>query len=287
MITNNPMQLKAYIKKMAAEKNISAQLVMQNYMMERLLERVSLSKYKENFILKGGFLIAAIVGLDTRTTMDLDTTIKGFELTHDSIREIFEDICKIAVEDDVTFSVNRTTDIRETDDYPGIRVSLTASYPPLKVPMTVDVTTGDKITPREIEYTFRLLFDERSISIMAYNLETILAEKLETVLSRNIANTRPRDFYDVYILYTLRGSECDPAILKTALEETAKKRGSLSVLGQYESIIDSIRMDSGMQTFWANYQKEFDYAKDVSFDQTCDAVISIINGILQGGIFNE
>lgn len=277
MITNNPMQLKAYIKKMASEKNISAQLVMQNYMMERLLERVSLSKYKENFILKGGFLIAAIVGLDTRTTMDLDTTIKGLELTHDSIREIFEDICKIAVEDDVTFSVNRTTDIRETDDYPGIRVSLTASYPPLKVPMTVDVTTGDKITPHEIEYTFRLLFDERSISIMAYNLETILAEKLETVLSRNIANTRPRDFYDVYILHTLRGSECDPVILKTALEETAKKRGSSSVLGQYESIIDDVRNHSGMQNFWLNYQKEFDYAKDISFDETCAMVVEIMN----------
>ncbi|HCP15145.1 MAG TPA: abortive phage infection protein [Peptococcaceae bacterium] len=277
MITNNPMQLKANIKKMAAEKNLSAQFVMQNYMMERLLERVSLSKYKENFILKGGFLIAAIVGLDTRATMDLDTTIKGFELTHDVIRSIFEDICKIEVEDDVTFSVNRTTDIRETDDYPGIRVSLTASYPPLNVPMTVDVTTGDKITPREIEYTFRLLFDERSISIMAYNLETILAEKLETVLSRNIANTRPRDFYDVYILDTLRGSECDPEILKAALEETAKKRGSLSILGRYESILADIRNNSGMHNFWANYQKEFDYAKGISFEMTCDAVLKIMN----------
>jgi predicted nucleotidyltransferase component of viral defense system len=245
MITKNPMQLKAYIKKMAAEKNISAQLVMQNYMLERLLERVSLSKYKENFILKGGFLIAAIVGLDTRATMDLDTTIKGFELTHDVIREIFEDICKIKVEDDVVFSVNRTSDIRETDDYPGIRVSLTASYLPLKVPMMVDVTTGDKITPREIEYKFRLIFDERSISVMAYNLETILAEKLETILSRNIANTRPRDFYDVYILYTLRGSECNLLILKAALEETAKKRGSLPILEQYENIVDSIRNSTG------------------------------------------
>jgi predicted nucleotidyltransferase component of viral defense system len=277
MITNNPMQLKAYIKKMAAEKNISAQLVMQNYMMERLLERVSLSKYKENLILKGGFLIAAIVGLDTRATMDLDTTIKGIKLTHDTIRKIFENICKIKVEDDVTFSVNRITDIRETDDYPGIRVSLTASYPPLKVPMTVDVTTGDKISPREIEYTFRLLFDERSISIMAYNIETILAEKLETVLSRNIANTRPRDFYDVYILYTLHGLEWNPEILKTALEETAKKRGSLSVLGQYESIVVSIRNSSEMQNFWSNYQKEFDYAKDISFEETCDMVLKIMD----------
>jgi hypothetical protein len=147
----------------------------------------------------------------------------------------------------------------------------------LKVSMTVDVTTGDKVIPREIEYTFQLLFDERSISIMAYNLETILAEKLKTVLSRNIANTRPRDFYDVYILYTLRGSECNPAILKSALEETAKKRGSLSVIGRYESIIDSIRRDSGMQNFWVNYQKEFDYAKDISFEETCDTVLKIMN----------
>lgn len=151
MMTKNPMQLKSFIKKMAAEKNLPAQLVMQNYMMERLLERVALSKYKENLILKGGFLIAAIVGLDTRATMDLDTTIKGFDLNHDIMRSTFEDICRIEVEDDVTFSVNRTTDIRETDDYPGIRVSLTASYPPLNVPIMVDVTTGDKITPREIE----------------------------------------------------------------------------------------------------------------------------------------
>ncbi len=279
MITNNPMQLKAFIKKKAAEKNISAQLVMQNCMMERLLERVSLSRYKENFILKGGFLIAAIVGLDTRATMDLDATIKGFTLTHETIQAIFEDICKIEVEDDVTFSVVRITDIRETDDYPGIRIGLTASYPPLNVPLTVDVTTGDKITPREIEYTFRLLFDERSISILAYNLETILAEKMETVLSRNIANTRPRDFYDVYILYTLRRSECSPEILKIALEETAKKRGSLAVLTQYESILNNIKNSPNMRDFWARYQKEFDYAKDISFDNTCDIVIKIMRDI--------
>ncbi len=279
MITNNPMQLKAFVKKVAAEKNVSAQLVMQNYMMERLLERVSLSKYKKNFILKGGFLIAAIVGLDTRMTMDLDSTIKGFKLTHDSIREIFEDICKIEVEDDVTFSVNRTTDIRETDDYPGIRVSLTAGYTHLKVPMTVDVTTGDKITPCEIEYTFRLLFDERSISIKAYNLETILAEKLETVLSRNIANTRPRDFYDIYILYTLRGSECDLKILKTALEETTKKRGSLSILSKYENIINDVSNNPGMQNFWLNYQKEFEYASDISFNDTCLTVLKIMSAL--------
>lgn len=175
MITKNPMQLKAFIKKKAAEKNISAQLVMQNYMLERLLERISLSKYKHNFILKGGFLISAIVGLDTRATMDLDTTIKGFTLTHESIRKIFEEICAVEVADDVQFELVDISDIREGDDYPGIRIALKAIYPPISVPLTVDVTTGDVITPREIEYTFSLLFDDRTISIFAYNLETVLA----------------------------------------------------------------------------------------------------------------
>ena len=166
MITKNPMQLKAYIKKKAAEKHISAQLVMQNYMLERLLERISLSPYKHNFIIKGGFLVSAIVGLDTRATMDLDTTIKGFTLTHEAILSIFKDVCEVQIDDDVQFEVLGVADIRETDDYPGIRVSLKANYPPISVPLTVDVTTGDMITPREIEYTFSMLFDDRTISIL-------------------------------------------------------------------------------------------------------------------------
>lgn len=279
MIARNSMHLKSLIKKMASEKNLSAQLVMQNYMLERLLERISLSKFKENFILKGGFLIAAIVGLDSRATMDLDTTIKGIKLTLESIGNIFEYICKIEMEDNVTFSLNRTTYIRELDEYPGIRVSLTANYSPLKVPITVDITTGDKITPHEIEYDYQLMFDERSISIMAYNLETILSEKLETVLSRNIANTRPRDFYDIYILSTLHGSLYDPMILRSALEETAKKRGSLSVLPQYSGIIDNLRKDPGMLNFWTNYQRTFDYAKDISFDETCIALMHVMRSV--------
>jgi predicted nucleotidyltransferase component of viral defense system len=275
------MQLKAFIKNKAAENHVPAQLVMQNYMLERLLERVSLSPYKSNFILKGGFLIATIVGLDTRTTMDLDTTIKGFTLTHESIGSIFEEVCAVKVEDDVTFTVNQVTDIREADDYPGLRVHLTANYSPLSVPLKVDVTTGDKITPREVEYSFKLLFDDRSISVMAYNLETILAEKLETVLSRNIANTRPRDFYDIYILYALRGSECDMATLKQALTATAQKRGSTTVLSQYGEIVANIRSNPQMLGFWEKYRKDFDYAKDITFDDACDTILLIMGKLAE------
>ena len=279
MITKNPMQLKAFIKKKAAEKNISAQLVMQNYMLERLLERISLSKYKHNFILKGGFLISAIVGLDTRATMDLDTTIKGFTLTHESIREIFVEICTMEVADDVRFELVDISDIREGDDYPGIRVSLKANYPPISVPLTVDVTTGDIITPREIEYSFSLLFDDRTISILAYNLETVFAEKIETVLSRSIANTRPRDFYDIHILYALRGTECNAKTLLQALERTADKRGSRKVLGIYPDIIAEIRASEQLRGFWKKYQHDFDYAKDISFDDACDTVQRIMESI--------
>jgi len=275
MITRNPMQLKALVKNLAKEKGISAQLVMQNYMLERLLERISLSRYHSNFILKGGFLIASIVGLDTRATMDLDTTVKGFNLTRDAAREAFTEICRIPVEDDVSFDFLDCTDIRETDDYPGIRVSLRARYLTLSVLLKVDVTTGDRITPAEIEYKLPLLFDDRKISVLAYNLETILAEKIETIMSRGIANTRPRDFYDVYVLRALRKKKYRPKILKQALEETAKKRGSTVILPQYETILQAIEGDEQMNRFWAKYREEFSYAKDIEFDQVCVSVREI------------
>ncbi len=279
MITKNAMQLKAYIKNKAAEKNISAQLVMQNYMLERLLERISISEYKNNFILKGGFLISAIVGLDTRATMDLDTTIKGFDLTISNLQEIFERICSVKIEDDVTFEMYNISEIREDDEYPGYRVHLKSLYPPLAVPLTVDVTTGDKITPREIEYTFKLLFDDKTISIMAYNLETILAEKLETVISRGQANTRPRDFYDIHILYSLRGNSCDMSILKQALEQTTLKRGSIDRLKDYKEIINSIMDSEKMQRFWNKYREDFNYAADITFETVCRTIIEVMDKV--------
>ena len=280
MITKNPMQLKAFIKNKAVEKHISAQLVMQNYMLERLLERISLSPYKNNFILKGGFLISAIVGLDTRATMDLDTTIKGFTLTHESILKIFTEICTIRIADDVQFEVVGISDIRETDDYPGIRVALKANYSPISVPLTVDVTTGDMITPREMEYTLPLLFDDRVINILAYNIETILAEKLETVLSRNIANTRLRDYYDIYILYALRGAECDKVMLRRALERTTQKRGSDIIMADYLDIIKEIRESDTLRKLWDKYSHEYEYAKDISFDDTCNTIQRVMDAIM-------
>ena len=279
MKMKNAMQLKALIKNKAKEKNISAQLVMQNYMLERLLERISLSSYKNNFIIKGGFLVSAIVGLDTRTTMDLDTTIKGFNLTHENILRIFENICAIQIDDGIQFELTNILDIREKDDYPGVRIMLKAHYSPISVSISVDITTGDMITPHEIEYAFPMLFKEGYIKVLSYNLETILAEKLETVLSRNIANTRLRDYYDIYVLYNLYNAELNLNVLSQSLIRTLRKRGSLMILDEYPKIMMEIRKSLNLQNQWRKYRDFYDYAKDISFDDICNTIVLIMDAI--------
>ena len=275
----NTMQLKSIIKNLAKEKHISAQLVMQNFMLERLLERISISKYHSNFILKGGFLIAAMVGLDTRATMDMDATIKGLPVNDVSVRQMFEEICKIVLNDEVTFSFRSIGEIREGDDYTGYRVHLTANYFPMAVPLKLDITTGDKITPREMEYSFKLLLEDRSISVLAYNLETIMAEKLETVISRGDQNTRPRDYYDIYILEKLQRSNIDSESLKQAIIATSEKRGSTKIVGNYKSIMETVKASPIMQVQWTGYQKSFEYASNVPFSNACDTVMQIMTEI--------
>lgn len=275
----NAMQLKAILKNMAQQKNISAQLVLQNYMLERLLERVSVSKYHDNFILKGGFLIATMVGLDTRATMDMDATLKGYPVNEETVQKMFEEICAIKLNDDVTFTFRQIGEIREGDEYTGYRVALTADYPPMAVPLKLDITTGDKITPKEIEYSFKLLLEDRSISILAYNLETILAEKLETVISRADQNTRPRDYYDIFVLMKLQSHNVDLSSLKDALAATCDKRGSAEVVKRYIQIMEQVKNSTVMQEQWKKYQQEFDYASDITFEDTCDTVISVMNSL--------
>ena len=275
----NVMQLKAIIKNLAKEKHISAQLVMQNFMLERLLERISVSKYKQNFILKGGFLIAAMVGLDTRATMDMDATIKGLPVNEQTIREMFGEICRIELDDDVSFSFRSIGEIREGDEYMGYRVSLSANYPPMAVPLKLDITTGDRITPKEIEYRFKLLLEDRSISVLAYNLETIMAEKLETIISRGDQNTRPRDYYDIYILTKLQYSNINIERLKKALSATTEKRGSSIVVKDYRRIMNAVENSDIMQRQWNNYQKDFDYATDILFKDVCEVVVKLMGDL--------
>lgn len=273
----NAMQLKAIIKNISKEKEISAQLVMQNFMLERLLERISISKYRHNFVLKGGFLIAAMVGLDTRATMDMDATIKEWPLNEESIKKMFLDICNTDLHDNITFEFKKICEIREGDKYTGYRVSLSANYPPMAVPLKLDITTGDKVTPEAIRFRYRLLLEDKEISVLAYNLETIMAEKLESIVSRGDQNTRLRDYYDVYILMKLQYKNIEPEYLKAALDATSKNRGTSEILRDYKNIIAVVKKSDVMNSQWRTYQKNYEYAADISFDEVCDAVMHIMD----------
>ena len=275
----NAMQLKAVVKKIAKEKKISAQLVLQNYMLERFLERISVSRFKDIFILKGGFLIAAMVGLDTRATMDMDATMKGYPVTEETIRRMVEEVIAIPIEDDVTFTLKDVGPIREGDEYTGYRVALTADYAPMAVPLKLDITTGDKITPREVEFQYKLMMEDRYIQVMAYNLATILAEKLETVISRGDQNTRPRDYYDIYILRKPQADRLDLPTLRQALDATTIKRGTTETVKQYRSIMEIVKHSDVMNRQWSNYSKDFDYAAEISFAETCDAVVWLMDDL--------
>ena len=275
----NAMQLKAVIKNLSKKKNISSTLVLQNYMLERFLERVSLSKYRDNYIIKGGFLIASMVGLDSRATMDMDATIKGYPVNEETIRKMIEEILAIPVPDDITFRFKSIGEIREGDEYAGYRVALSANYEKMAVPLKLDITTGDKITPHEIEYRYKLMMEDRSISVMAYNLSTVLAEKLETIVARGDQNTRPRDYYDVYILTKLQADNIDIPSLRAALTATVERRGSAELMNQYREIMDVVKGSDIMKRQWDNYRKDFGYAAGIEFKETCDAVVAVMNRI--------
>ncbi|MDY4122994.1 MAG: nucleotidyl transferase AbiEii/AbiGii toxin family protein [Ellagibacter isourolithinifaciens] len=280
MKTTNAMQLKARVKNMAKDAGIPAQAMMQNYLFERLLERLSRSAWRNNVVIKGGMLISSLVGVGARTTMDLDTTVRGFTLTHESAERTFREIAATPADDDWKFEFDRTEDIRKTDDYPGIRVYLKASYAPMSVPLTVDVTTGDRITPDAVEYSYPLLFGEGEISLMAYPLETVLAEKLETVVSRGVANTRPRDFYDIHILLSTKGDCVDMGILRDALESTCKKRGSWETINRWAGFLEDVASDATMLSQWAKYKRKNPYAEGISLKDCCETAKNILARLL-------
>ena len=275
----NIMQLKAKIKNISKEKNISAQLILQNYMMERFIERIALSDFQDQMIIKGGLLISSIVGLDSRATMDIDMTLKGKPVNEAFILDYINEISRININDEVKFDVVSITEIREMDDYFGFRVSLIAGIGTMKIPLKIDITTGDKIIPSEISYEYPLMFENRSIKIKAYNLETILSEKIETIISRGNQNTRMRDFYDVYILLKLKSKNIDYNILRLAIEETSQKRDSLNLLLKYKEIISNIENNNEMLVRWENYRNSFNYARTIDFTEICRFLTEILEKI--------
>ena len=269
------MSLKAKIRNIAKQKNIPAQVILQNYMFERLLVRLSASEYKEKFVLKGGRLVAAIVGLDNRAIMDMDTTLKNLPLTPEAIRSALEDVCDIAFDDGVVFEIGTISPIREDDIYGGYRVMLNAKFDTLLTPLSIDVSTGDAITPHAVQYNFSEIFDdEKSYELWAYNIETIMAEKVETILRRGVFNTRPRDFYDTYILTTTQ--KFDNAVFADALSATAKHRGTTEQIADVPSILYNIEESPELKTMWDKYRKQFSYAKDITYEQIMDSIKTLL-----------
>ena len=283
MRTKNTMQLKARVNSMAKEAGIPAQALMQSYLLERMLERLSRSKWRNNVIIKGGVLISSLVGVRSRTTMDLDTTVRGFALTHESAERAFRDIATVQADDDWKFEFDRTEDIRETDEYAGIRVHLKGIYASMVVPLTVDVTTGDRITPDAVEYSYPLLFDEGDISLMAYPIETVLVEKLETVVSRGVANTRPRDFYDIHVLLGVKRSDIDMETLRNTLASTCEKRNSQAAIERWAELLDDVAGDAVMQAQWVKYVRKNPFAKRISLQECCETAKAVLEELTNIG----
>lgn len=268
-------QLKDLIRNLSKDKSADAQILMRNYMMERFLERISLSEYRDKFILKSGMLVAAMVGLDARSTMDIDATVKGATVGIEEVENMIASIISVPVDDGVEFRLKRISEIMDEAEYPGIRVSMETEFDGVITPLKIDISTGDAITPREVRYSFKLMLEDRSIEIWAYNLETVLAEKLETIITRTTTNTRMRDFYDIYILDQLHGNTLNRQTLYDALLATAKKRGTERHLAEAVDVLNEVESSPVMQKLWESYRRKFSYAADLEWNIIMRAVRSL------------
>ena len=274
-----PEQLKGAIRNIAAKKNLRPQEVLQMFLFERVLERLANSNYRNNFILKGGLLISSMLGISERTTMDMDTTVRGISMEEEEIVSVVKEILSVDVDDGIKFMLKTNEPIREDDAYNNFRVHLTAQYGKINAPMKIDITTGDTITPAAVQYSYPLSFEERSIPILAYTLETVLAEKYETIIRRNIGTTRARDFYDLHMLYQYHKDEIRMDILKTAVLHTARKRGSLEEINDWKEVLHDIREEPILNQLWKNYTSENSYASKLAFSEVLDTVDEIASGL--------
>lgn len=267
-----PEQIKGRIKSVAKQNNADARTLMRIYMMERFLERLAQSEYRDNFIIKGGILVTAMIGVVHRSTMDIDTSMKNLNLSAEDALRVVNQVKDIDLDDGVSFEVKDVSNIMDEMEYPGIRVTMNANVGRLITPLKIDISTGDVITPRAIEFNYDLLLEDRSISLWSYNLETILAEKLQTVLARGILNTRMRDFYDIRMLLDTYEDKVNKAVLEDAFAATCKKRGTDPLQEQAEEIIKIIEADEQLQVLWRAYQKKYSYAAEIDY-------VSVISGV--------
>lgn len=274
-----PEQIKGRIKSVAKQNNADARTLMRIYMMERFLERLTQSEYRDNFIIKGGILVTAMIGVAHRSTMDIDTSMKNLNLSAEDALRVVNQVKDIDLDDGVSFEVKDVSNIMDEMEYPGIRVTMNANVGRLITPLKIDISTGDVITPRAIEFNYDLLLEDRSIKLWSYNLETILAEKLQTVLARGILNTRMRDFYDIRMLVDTYEDKVNKAVLKDAFAATCKKRGTDNLQEQAEEIVKNIEADEQIQVLWRAYQKKYSYAADIDYASVIRGVRKLMDWI--------
>ena len=259
--------VKAKIKNKAGGSSDKSQIMLRIYLMERLLERVSLSRYRDNFVLKGGLLVSSLVGVDMRSTMDVDTTVKSLPLNKSAIQKILEEIMAIGLEDGVLFRITKVQDIMEGHEYEGARFMIDCTMDKLKQTIKMDISTGDEITPKAIAHELPLIIEDRTIELWAYNLETLLAEKLETTMVRAEANTRMRDFYDIHVLLEQDAVTIDRDTMKAAFYATCNKRGSIELIGTIDDVINKIADDETMRQLWNNYRKTNYYVGALEWEE--------------------
>ena len=257
-------QLKGKIKNLAKGDVRKAETYIRLYFMERLLERISISEYKERFVIKGGILASSLLGIDMRTTMDIDTTVRALPLTDADIQKFVNEICSIEIGDSVTFRITHTEQIMDDFDYPGVKVHLEGLFEGIRQPIKIDVSTDDVITPSAIEYNYKLMFEDRTIKLMTYNTETLLAEKMQTILARGIANTRLRDFYDVYMITTNLEFSWDT--LAEAFEATCQKRDTMFSVEKADSILKLIAGDTTLKGNWERFRNKNEFAKELEWE---------------------
>lgn len=271
-------QLKAKIRNLSGGDSTKALTLIRNFIMERFLERIALSKYRNNFVLKGGMLVAAVVGLDTRATMDIDTTVKSLNLSKENAAKIVEDIIAVEIPDGVRFEITKITDIMEEHDYPGVRFMLEAELDKMRQAIKIDISTGDVITPGAVEYSYKLMFGDRAISLWTYNLETLLAEKLETIMARGTANSRMRDFYDIHVIS--RQEPFDTAVLKKAFLATSEKRKTTDQIPEFRNTLSAVESDDTMRKLWKNYRDNSFFVGELSWDDVMQSVKMLAETVL-------
>ena len=276
MIIKTSRQLKDKVSNLSGNDSKKAQTLIRKYMMERFLARIARSEYKNNFILKGGMLVSALVGVEARATMDIDTTVRMLPLTKDKAMEVITEIMKIDLDDGIAYEIKKVEDIMEEHDYSGVRFTVAVTLEKLRDTIKIDISTGDEITPSAIEFSYPMMFDDEKLYIWSYNLETMLAEKLETVIARSTLNTRMRDFYDIHILWSEKADMINIETLRRAIINVARKRGTLELFDNADEILSDILESDYLRNNWGNYKKGSYYVGDLEWSDVLETTVNVL-----------